>query len=224
MVAVLQVGGKTRHISVVNTCKHEFNGAAYELRKLYQIPVSQAYIVICSFAQAKSDDMSTCRLKFAVVHSVLEKGKMEEEMDILDTYVTTGSDGKAKIAMKKSSITRRGGICSIDTLGADKIVISLIHSIVCLDTTGRDIWIIPTDARVTDICCTEKYVFACVYNKGQIMKILARDNKWVVEENNILSNEEIKPSQVSVCGQEILIREFILEEYRSQIIIRVMKL
>ena len=177
MVAVLQVGGKTRHISVVNTCKHEFNGTAYELRKLYQIPVSQAYIVICSFAQAKSDDMSTCRLKFAVVHSVLEKGKMEEEMDILDTYVTIGSDGKAKIATKKSSITRRGGICSIDTLGADKIVISLIYSIVCVDTRGRDIWILPTDARVTDIYCREKYVFACVYNKGRIMKILARDNK-----------------------------------------------
>ena len=224
MVAVLQVGGKSRHISVVNTCKHEFNGTAHELRKLYQIPVSQAYIVICSFAQAKSDDMSTCRLKFAVVHSVLEKGKMEEEIDILDSYVTIRSDGKAKIATKNSCITRRGGICSIDTLGADKIVISLIYSIVCVDTRGRDIWVLPTDARVTDICCREKHVFACVYNKGRIMKILARDNNWVIEENNILSNEEIKPSQVSVCGQEILIREFILEEYKSQVIVRVMKL
>ena len=56
------------------------------------------------------------------------------------------------------------------------------------------------------------------------MQIQVCGNSWKIVNNNIIQNENIKPSQVSVCGRQVLIREFIMDKFKSEIILRVMKM
>ena len=225
-VGVLQIDQKARSISVVQTSKHKFNANEHQLRKIYHINIQQAYTAICHLEilhPQGSDDSD--QLKFAAVYSAERKGEIKEEIDIINSVVNVRSFGLPKTGVTTPGIARFGGICGIDALEKNTIVVSLhSHNIICLDTKGRVIWNIEVNARVTDICCTKEFVFACIYDKKQIMQIQVCGNSWKIVNNNIIQNENIHPSQVSVCGRQVLVREFIMDEFKSQIILRDLKI
>ena len=224
-VGVLQIDQKARSISVVQTSKHKFNANEHQLRKIYHINIQQAYTAICHLEilhpQGSND---SDQLKFAAVYSAERKGEIKEEIDIINSVVNMRSFGLPKTGVTTTGIARFGGLCGIDALEKNTIVVSLhSHNIICLDTKGRVIWNIEVSARVTDICCTKEFVFACIYDKKQIMQIQVCGNSWKIV-NNIIQNENIHPSQVSVCGRQVLVREFIMDEFKSQIILRDLKI
>ena len=222
-IGVLQIGKKERCISVIQTTKHIFNANEQQLRKVYHINIEQAYTSICHL-EILHPQGSEDQLKFAAVYSAERKGEIKEEIDIINSVISMTSSRMSKSVATATKIARLVGICSIDALGGDKLVISLHSNIICLDIRGRVICDIEAISRVTDICCTKDFIFACICDKGQIMQIQVCGNSWKIVNNNIIQNENIKPSQVSVCGRQVLIREFIMDKFKSEIILRVMKM
>ena len=222
-IGVLQIGKKERCISVVQTTRHIFNANEQELRKVYHINIEQAYTSICHL-EILHPQGSEDQLKFAAVYSAERKGEIKEEIDIINSVISMTSSRMSKSVATATKIARLVGICSIDALGGDKLVISLHSNIICLDIRGRVICDMEAISRVTDICCTKDFIFACICDKGQIMQIQVCGNSWKIVNNNIIQNENIKPSQVSVCGRQVLIREFIMDKFKSEIILRVMKM
>ena len=225
-VGVLQIDQKARSISVVQTSKHKFNANEHQLRKIYHINIQQAYTAICHLEILHPQGLDDSdQLKFAAVYSAERKGEIKEEIDIINSVVNMRSFGLPKTGVTTMGIARFGGICGIGALEKNTIVVSLhSHNIICLDTKGRVIWNIEVSARVTDICCTKELVFACMYDKKQIMQIQVCGNSWKIVNNNIIQNENIHPSQVSVCGRQVLVREFIMDEFKSQVILRDLKI
>ena len=146
---------------------------------------------------------------------------MLEEVDIF--YPKTLSmrliRGVKTYDCKKSKVYQMSGLSSISAITTNKMIVTTTNKVICIDTRGNVIWNLTMPARVTDICCFGNCVFDCLQDKGQILKV----DQGVITDNDILMGEHINPSQVSVCGREMLIREFILEEYTSQVIIRIIR-
>ena len=51
------------------------------------------------------------------------------------------------------------------------------------------------------------------------MKFTTKNGKLVLEEDNVLKNEERYPCQISVCENEVLIREFVDYNCSSNIVV-----
>ena len=155
-IGVLQIGKKERCISVVQTTRHIFNANEQELRKVYHINIEQAYTSICHL-EILHPQGSEDQLKFAAVYSAERKGVIKEKIDIINSVISMTSSRMSKSVATATKIARLVGICSIDALGGDKLVISLHSNIICLDIRGRVICDMEAISRVTDICCTKDF-------------------------------------------------------------------
>ena len=223
-IAVLQIGRKRKCIAVIKSGRPSVQ--AEELQILYCINVHAPFFLIACLGQSHIN--ASPNLKLVAVFSVLKNGKTEEEIytlvpNILSLQKIGGRDVRSYNATT-TLIKRHGGICGISTLNKDKIIMILISSVACIDIHGTFLWVLPTQARVTDICSQKNFLFVCLQDKGRILKSVVENNKVEICSNNILIDEVVKPSQVSMCGHEMLIREFIPDEYRSKTIVRIVEL
>lgn len=223
-IAVLQIGRKRKCIAVIKTGRPSVQ--AKELQILYCVNVHAPFFLIACLGQSQIN--SSSNLKLVAVFSALRNGKTEEEIytlvpNILSLQKVGGGDARTYNATT-TLIKRHGGICGISTFNKDKIIMILINSVACIDIHGAFLWILPTQARVTDICSQKNFLFVCLQDKGWILKSVVENNKVEICSNNILIDEVVKPSQVSICGHDMLIREFIPDEYRSKTIVRIVEL
>lgn len=230
LVAVLQTGGQYNCITVVDASLHKFCGSAYELRLLYRFYAPELYSDICCLGQLQDMKFQIglypC-FQFAAVFSVQGKGRMKEEIDRVYPEIAKHRISRKNLTYtyeaKKFKIVRRKAICSIDALDTSRVVVSLNYKIACIDVCGHTLWSVPTDSRVTDICCYYNNIFACLPDKSQVLKICTQNGKICKQNENVIEGEHIKPSQVSASRKEILIREFFQTEYRSEVVIRITK-
>ena len=225
LVGVLQIGRKFRCIAVVKTTGNSISETEETLELLYRINVQETYFAIAAFGQFKSANEPNMQMKFAAVSSAERNGIALEE--VYTCYAQPLSmkkvSGVKTYDCIKSVVIRNNGINSIDTIGGDKIVVSMENKVVCVNTSGRSLWEVPMQARVTDICCLGNSIFVCLPDKGRLLKLENQNCQGVMTHSNVLSDEELKPNQVSVCEQSLLIREFILNEFRSDVVIRIIR-
>ena len=230
LVAVLQTGVQYNCINVVDTALRKFFGRTYQLQVLYRFSVQELYSDICCLGQSQDTEFQHELLpcfEFAAVFSVRRKGRMKEEIDRVYPDISKHRISRKTVTYtyesRKFNIVRRNVICSIDALDTSRIVVSQNYEITCIDVCGSTLWYMPTDSRVTDVCCYNNNIFACLPGKSQVLKIYTRNGKIFKQDENVIEGEHIKPSQVSASRNEILIREFIQTEYRSEVVIRITK-
>ena len=218
IVAVLQTGRKT--IAVVKTSRLLND----KMELMYRINIGEPYNAITCFnifdPTLSSGAELHVQLKFAAVFSVARNGKMQEEVDTLSSIQQ--QKFVKNYNCKKTSIYKKSGLNNISAITKDKIIVTSVDSVTCINSRGSLFWSLSMPARVTDICCFGGCVFVCLQDKGHIVKIENQRDRGVIIDNNVLRSELIKPSQVSVCGKEMLTREFKLEEFTSLVILRIL--
>ena len=227
VVAVLQIGRQNRCIAIVKTSDTLSRGNINELELMYRIDVDESYnaITCLSMSCQKVWSEPNLEMRFAGVVSVNRDGKPLEEVDIFypQTLSKRLHKGIKTYTCIKSTVFSKGGLNNISALTADKMIVTTINKVTCITTQGKFVWDLPMPTRVTDICCFGSRVFVCLQDIGQLLQIEIQNDQGVTTDNNVLRDEPINPSQVSMCGHEVLIREFILEEYRSEVIIRIIR-
>ena len=228
VVAVLQVGKQYRCVAIVKTSDILSHGNGDKVEVMYRINVIETYSAITCLNVSHQNIWSkqNPEMRLAAVFSAERDGIMIEGVNIFypnifypETLSMKVLQGVKTYECKQTTVFNKSGLNNISALTTDRLVVTTVYSVTCITTGGDALWNLHMPKRVTDICCCGSGVFVCLPDRGQVLKIETKKDKVVMTDYNVLRGEHLNPSQLSVCGHEMLIREFIPEEYRSRITI-----